>query len=230
MPIRKYKRRSRKSKLLRRRTRRILSSAPAPARKFLKLRYCDSTSINPLGSGALGYHTFHCNSLYDPDVTGTGHQPKGYDEWTYFYDHYTVLGSKIKVTFTSMDDTPATGSYACGIFVDDNNTPPSNIISMMEEAKNKYKVITTAHSGKVSQIISQNFSAKKFFGKKDLIGSSLYRGSMGGVGVGSNPDEGAYFQVWCTALDALTDPATIRILIEIEYIACLTERKELTTS
>lgn len=203
---------------------------PVPDRQIVKMKYADSVALDPGSSGNVSVHTFSCNSLYDPDVTGVGHQPKSFDEFENFYNHYTVLGSKIKVTFTSMDDSATAGSYAVGIYIDDNSTPPSTIIDLMEERKNSYKVVTAADSGKSSSIVTSKLSCKKFFGMPSLIGESNYRGVMGNFAIGSSPIEQAYYQVWATALDATTDSAPIRLLVEIEYIAMLTERKELGRS
>lgn len=46
-------------------------------------------------SGALYYYQFRGNSVYDPDYTGTGTQPNGFDQWASFYNSYVVLGSSI---------------------------------------------------------------------------------------------------------------------------------------
>jgi len=35
--------------------------------------------------------TFDLGSIYDPDVTGSGHQPRGRDEWAAVYGRYRVL-------------------------------------------------------------------------------------------------------------------------------------------
>jgi hypothetical protein len=47
-------------------------------------------------SGSLYYYQFRGNSVYDPDYTGTGTQPNGFDQWASFYNTYVVLGSSIK--------------------------------------------------------------------------------------------------------------------------------------
>jgi len=44
------------------------------------------------------------NGAYDPDSTGVGHQPNGFDQWAAFYQKYRVLGSRITVTAYSTSD------------------------------------------------------------------------------------------------------------------------------
>lgn len=50
-----------------------------------------------LGSLGEAYQEFRGSSLFDPDFTGAGTQPTGFDEWAAVYRRYRVLGSKIKV-------------------------------------------------------------------------------------------------------------------------------------
>lgn len=44
---------------------------------------------------------FKVNSLWDPDLTGVGHQPLGRDTWTSIYDYYKVLKCKVEVVQSS---------------------------------------------------------------------------------------------------------------------------------
>jgi len=44
-------------------------------------------------------YIFAGNSCYDPNVTGTGSQPVGFDQWSALYGKYRVVGSKIKASF-----------------------------------------------------------------------------------------------------------------------------------
>ena len=50
------------------------SLQPVPSRYICKMKYSTNvaTDIN-------GQYIFNLNSLYDPDRTGTGHQPYGFD-------------------------------------------------------------------------------------------------------------------------------------------------------
>lgn len=63
----------------------------------LKLTYRDNgfTALTALGQT---FRVFRGNGPYDPDYTGVGVQPYGFDEMSALYNNYIVKGSKIKVT------------------------------------------------------------------------------------------------------------------------------------
>lgn len=47
--------------------------------------------------GSLFSYQFRGNSVFDPDSTGVGGQPNGFDQWAAFYNEYVVLSSTIVV-------------------------------------------------------------------------------------------------------------------------------------
>jgi len=66
---------------------------PIPQRYLCKLKYCSSVTTNNSGQ-----YVFNLNSLFDPDLTGTGHQPYGYDQLAVLYNRYRVIGTSWHVT------------------------------------------------------------------------------------------------------------------------------------
>lgn len=60
-----------------------------PMRMTVSLPYEISSRVT---SGVLtGYDTvFKVNSIYDPEETGVGHQPRGFDQWALVYNKYRV--------------------------------------------------------------------------------------------------------------------------------------------
>jgi len=59
-------------------------------------RYVQSNVLNA-ATGSLGIYQFRVNSLFDPDLTGTGHQPYGFDQFKTYYATYLVVKSQITV-------------------------------------------------------------------------------------------------------------------------------------
>lgn len=69
-----------------------------------KLTYTLSSTIAS-SLGAYGHQIWRGNSLYDPDLTGTGTQPAGYNELVAFYENYRVTGSSIELVAYSNNST-----------------------------------------------------------------------------------------------------------------------------
>lgn len=67
---------------------------------------------------------------------------------------------------------------------------------------------------------SRSFSAKKFFSTKNLIGQEPYSAD-----VGTNPTEGAHFEVGIVSGNNTDDPGTFTLRAEIDYIAMMSEPK-----
>lgn len=62
---------------------------------------------NPVTTNLERY--FRLNSIFDPDLTGTGHQPKGRDTWANVYQYYRVLSTEVTITWQNLQDAPFTG-------------------------------------------------------------------------------------------------------------------------
>jgi hypothetical protein len=88
--------------------------------QYLTFKYSDFQSFS-LATLVGTQQLYRMNSLFDPDKTGVGHQPYGYDQLTPLYLRYRVLRFKYKVTFaTSSSDyyalvIPVNGSLQSAI-------------------------------------------------------------------------------------------------------------------
>jgi hypothetical protein len=65
----------------------------------VSLKYEDLILVQPTDYRAT--YVFRGNSLYDPDYTGTGHQPLLYDQYAAQYGKYRVTATRITVDFTN---------------------------------------------------------------------------------------------------------------------------------
>ena len=64
----------------------------------VRLTYADNFRHDIAQNGsASAAQTFRMNSIYDPDITGTGHQPILRDLWASQYDYYAVLLCDYKI-------------------------------------------------------------------------------------------------------------------------------------
>lgn len=81
----------------------------------VKLPYTDLFEFNGGGIFTIVSNVFRGNSIFDPDLTGTGTQPLGRDQWHNFYNRYRVISSTIEVSASN-----ASG-ISCTIYTFPNN-------------------------------------------------------------------------------------------------------------
>lgn len=76
----------------------------APDEVRVGLRYTTQVAITNT-VGVANSYIFRGNSVFDPDFTGIGSQPNGFDQWKTMYGRYRVLGSKCIVRPVSTSTT-----------------------------------------------------------------------------------------------------------------------------
>lgn len=228
--VRKNGNRTRRRTVARRPRRRVRRSAPMgrlmpgfPSTQSCIMRYVVAVNIDP-GIAAVGNHVFRANSIFDPDLTATGHQPLGHDEWAMFYNHYTVQSSKIKVEYVH-NDVVAIGGAFIGLYLSDDATIPSSGLKIAEQGLGKYQTVTEDRAPTRSPKLSNYFSAKKFFNISDIKDNHQL-----GAAFGANPTEEAFYNVWIAPLDGLSDVGQYTCLVTIDYTVIMHEPKSLTTS
>lgn len=64
--------------------------APVPQRWLSSMKYSDTFNLDTNGSTSVGTYRFRLNSIYDPNLSGGGHQPYGRDTFASLYNRYRV--------------------------------------------------------------------------------------------------------------------------------------------
>lgn len=199
-----------------------LSLAGVPNNKMVKMRYCETITLNAGTAGTAG-HIFRCNSIFDPNQSGTGHQPLSHDQWALFYNHYRVFGSKITVHFSA---TNANAPMLAGVYLnDDLNAPASGLVhNYIESGRGRWKLLDN-NGGPSNGVVRLNYSAKKFHNRVDVKDCTDLKASFG-----SNPSEEAFFFIWAGSQESATDPGPVYATVIIDYIVGLEEPKDLAQS
>lgn len=198
-----------------------ISRSPAAPYAFVRMRYSNGGTFNPLVSGDPADLRVVANGLFAPDVDLTTHQPIGFDQWMAFYEHYQVLGAKITATFSPTGTTEATARACVGVALLSDNTTITDLNQMRENGNVTWKYLTLQRD--LVQV-SKSFSSKKFF----HLGP--YDDTLRGNTV-ANPSEIAVFHIFAAPMEGSTeDPATINVNYVVEYYVKLSERKILTQS
>lgn len=147
-----------------------------PNVKFCTLTYVQTnnlvTSATPFTTGA-AQRAFALNGLFDPDVTGTGHQPYLYDEITPLYLRYKVHAVTITLTWLSAEPT----EIMIGTSIVLNSQDPWSSITkeaILIEEKRGGDVRRLAPNGEMTYKVMKTIDIKQLEGVGAEFGSETY--------------------------------------------------------
>lgn len=188
--------------------------------KMLKFKHKYWEQVNLTDSGGFVHYQFSCNGMYDPNTTGVGHQPMYYDQLAELYDHYTVIGSRVKWTIVPAG-TSVQAPFKITTWINDDTLTTGAAASFSE---NKFAQTRICQGGVNPEkiVLYQNWSAKKFFG--NVLANDELKG-----GTSANPIEQSHYQISFRTLDGVSSVA-IHAIAEVTYIAIWRELKELGSS
>lgn len=220
-----------------------------PSGMRTKLRFCIRATYSTTDADNIAKTSFLANSITDPYVGGTNHQPRGFDQFMDVYRTYTVLGSKISVNFMFQGyDGPASldGGGAYLIKNTENVTTAAEAAALtpvmvgihkgvtelgttesasqvMEQDRTVWKAMTPADG---SVLVSTSMQTSDFFGKDALVGAEGYTGSNI-----ADVDNKVYYTVWVARASGLTSGVVRSVgYVTIEYDVMFTEPKTLDQS
>ncbi len=205
-----------------------ITSLPLLGHKFevKRMLYYDSRFEMTGVGGVLQVHYFRANDVYDPDATGTGHQPVGFDQAMLFWEQFAVFSSKISVTFRS---NTADG-LRVGVFLNPDQTNPT-ITQIMENGYCKSAVVcgTTSvglgfHTYKTVNLSCNNV---KYFQMKN---KEMYFANPNFIGnAASSPTELVYFGVF-SFNQLTTSTADVLFDVELSYDVRFQEPRKISSS
>lgn len=194
-----------------------------PQQMIITHKYCQNDTLTNT-AGSVDYQTYSCNSMYDPDVSGVGHQPLWYDNALLLYNHYTVIGSKITIRVAGLT-TVSGGDHTPCLFVlqrHSSSIPTYTDPNTLQEQTYSKARINGPATGNVMTFTSK-WSAKKTFGGSALSNANL-QGSSGGA-----PAEQSYWTISNKPIDGVSNTG-FQLNVTIEYIAVWRELRTIAQS
>jgi hypothetical protein len=206
--------------------------SPLPTSADVTFTYATHFQVAPSLAAPSSYQ-FNATGLFDPDQTGTGHQPLGFDQWlgtsnsTGFYQNYQVDTADIHVTaYSNADDSTAQAIICLGLS-DDTSFSFTSIDTAMETPSFKTAFLGTEASCNGIVHLKHHFDASKFFG---VPRPALYARTDLQAIYSANPTQNALFSILVQGPQNGTTPGAVTFVVQIKFRAHLTERKELNTS
>jgi hypothetical protein len=186
------------------------------------LRYAQTNVIDVANFGT-SQQVFRANSLYDPDLTGAGHQPNGFDQLMVAYNHFTVTRSRINVRVLQVGSGGGSiepgaiclGWSDTGTFMASQADYPACIEKRNVYTTGFYGSSTTSGN---SFILRGSLDIAKLLKKtpKQLVEMANLRGDNS-----TNPAEGYFFEIGLFSFSS--NPGAITVICDIEYDAVFTE-------
>jgi len=177
---------------------------PIPQRFITKQKYSTSFPITAI----TGSYTFNLNSVYDPDRTGIGHQPYGFDQLAALYNRYRVI--KCSYVINGYADSNAL-RIAC---LATNELPSlASVSDLVERPRARFVV---QYPGANTQYLKGSVSIPSLVGrsKAQYMADDRYQAT-----VTNDPAELALLQVAVAGMNDGGAAATLVITLEytVEY-------------
>lgn len=201
------------------RSNKIGSTVGYPRTLKFKHKYVDTVRLNFSGLGAVAQYRVRCNGLFDPDQTGTGHQPAYFDNLSSIYNYYSVIGSKIKWTIVP-NGIVAQPPYRVITFINDDTTAP--VQNVMEETNRSQTRLCQGGINPDKITLYQKWSAKKQFGT-GLLANPDFQGTSA-----ADPTQQNHFEISIANLNngIVSDGIDVWVRFEVEYIAVWYDLKD----
>jgi len=191
-----------------------------PPRLFRWLRYAENVTLTTT-SGATGTYVFSANDVYDPNVTGTGHQYIGFDQIMLNYNHFCVFKTKIEVTARN----GSLGTPTFGVRTDASPTPITSIERILEIGGAVFSAFESVSYMGSNKILDLSLDISKYQGVSrsamtadpSLCGSTV-----------ASPAEMSYFHLF--AFDAAAFTSTFNLQVIMESLVCFMEPRDNTQS
>jgi len=152
-----------------------------PPRMSCTLRYSEFIGIQPNIISGFGYYAYTINGMFDPNITGTGRQPRYFDQYMALYSGYTVTKSRIRISPVTLVDEAL--SYGCFVYSDP--VPVSSAVDWLELPGAKYEAIkrvqdSTGQNQCVNPCrdITQSWNGRRNFGSAYEVGAPEYSGTI----------------------------------------------------
>jgi hypothetical protein len=181
-----------------------------PDKLLVKLRYHEGNSIGSV-TGGINTYKFRLNSLFDPNYTGTGHQPMYRDTYASIYNHYSVVSTRATVRFVNNSASP----FWVGAVIDDDSAASGGIDPIIEQNHSKSHLVTSVSGSNSASSIVIDWDCKK------ILGINPYTTESYKTAFAENPGEESFLMIYAATADSTTN--NIYFDVTLEYLTLVSE-------
>lgn len=184
-----------------------ISRLPVSDRYFTKLRYSEGIDWTITFANTLYNYVFQ-SSIYDPDVTATGHQPLWRDTLATMWNRYRVLGIGYKIMWRCTNTGQITIGY---VQHSSTSTADTNYNTLIERNTTKKVYMDAANSGRGNNYVSGYLSVAKAYG---MTRTQFNADDDFDAAIGANPTKLAYLILYASSRSA---GAAAQCQVELTY-------------
>lgn len=199
------------------------TGGPFPIKVMKTVRYCTRDIITVGTSGLFGsIKEYNLNGLFDPDHSGTGHQPYFFDELSSIWGRYKVYNCKVR--FEIVAPTGA-ADFAIGYMITNPAQTASTIAgATLERVKetNMGQVVTVGDTGARRRVVNIDIPISKAFNfTKSQFNDDVDQTTAAVTG---NPPSPVNIQIACADL-ALGSSGSVTIITTLTFWTQFYSRK-----
>jgi hypothetical protein len=180
------------------------------------LPWTATVTLTEAAAGAGISYSFVINSAFDPNFTGIGSQPLGFDQYAALYSRYRVISARYKLVCATR-----AASAACrwGVFPSPQSTLTADVNAWpVQNRWAKFGVVNQMDSGP---------SVITFTGKLDIAAiagvtnAEFLTEHDFAAGTGGSPSRAAYLHVWTASSSANVSTGSFTLLLyqDVEFMA-----------
>lgn len=147
--------------------------AIAPPIMKTKLQYCDQNYLDvPASTESTDEFIFALNGVFDPNVSGAGTQPRGFDQWHALYTKHLVTACLVEF----MPSSNTTARMVAGFYPSSIVTEASGSPDAIARA-DKMMVLAGSTGGLAAVKLTRYYPMDKLFGQRITTESDEHCGS-----------------------------------------------------
>jgi hypothetical protein len=177
---------------------------------MVTLKYAESILATGV-SGAMVSQFFQGSSLYDPNLSGVGHQPFGFDQYTPFFQRYYVTGVRAKLTAVA-----DANSWVAMHIGPEYTSVPTSVQNVAELPRSVYGVANLA----IPLKLNYSASAQEMYGITD---NAALASTDVTAPTNASPTKNWFIRVYGESCDA-SSTTHLYYMVEIEYDVIFFER------
>lgn len=207
----------------------VWNGTPFPREYTTQITFADNVTLT--ATGTPGTYLYSFNGLYDPNVTGTGGQPRyldtlcGANNGTAPYYNYRVFASKINVMAfpTGTDAMVMRGYLGVGLY-NTTATGPATLAEMRARGDYKVRFINYWYASNALAHIKRYSKVKSLFDIKDVKDDNDLVGDFT-----ANPAKAGRWAITWAPYDEVST-RTISMLVKITYYVTFFNRNDVADS